>query len=279
MQRSPRKARDRDGPEIPSNLHGGSGSRPSDFADFTGLWVASSTGPAQVAAKDPMNSLSSAIQAPAGFHRFQRIPTCRSTLSTAGLYDLYTRYGQSVDKKALLLRRRNYPQVPPQPRGALYRGFQLYKSLLKHIDSAFFHEIWPYYHHHALDLYPDLEARLDPIPHKCGLWTVAFPGPAATCSKNTRSATHLLADGTPIRQCDTATAILATSDREGALAPSNGGGELQDRLRSNCVGSTRAPARIPMLHVEQKKRPGKSRASFGSTWNSAVGQRRSGITT
>lgn len=63
----------------------------------------------------PPDSFKSAIQCPGGFHRFQRIQRLRFTLSTAGLYDLYTRYGQSVDKKALLPAAENYPQVPPQP--------------------------------------------------------------------------------------------------------------------------------------------------------------------
>jgi len=188
------------------------------------------------------------MRARVGFHRIQGIQTDRSTLSTVGLYDLYTRYGQSVDKKALLRHRRNYPQVPPQPQGALYRGFQLYKFLLKHRDSAFFHEIWPYHHHHALDLYPDLEARLDPISSKHVLWTVSFPEAAATFSKTIASAHHLAANGTPTSSDHNPDHIR--SERE--LASSDVGAELQARLHSNAVGSTLEPARIPMLHVEQK---------------------------
>lgn len=109
------------------------------------------------------DSSKSEIRCPGRFHRFQRIRTIRFTLSTAGLYDLHTRYGQSVDKKALLPGSGNYPQVPPQPEAPLYRGFHPHKFLLNHADNTFLHEIWLYHHHHALDLYPDLEARLGSI--------------------------------------------------------------------------------------------------------------------
>jgi len=128
----------------------------------------------RVSAGDPADSLESTISCPGRFHRFQRIQSNRSTLSTAGLYDLYTRYGQSVDKKALLPCLRNYPQVPPQAERPIYRGFQVHKFLLNHVDKAFFHEIWLYHHHHALDLYPDLEARLAPICLESCLWTETF---------------------------------------------------------------------------------------------------------
>jgi hypothetical protein len=116
-------------PEISSNLRGVPGFRPSDFADFT-----STEGPLRdtsrvVPTDDPADSFKSAIRCPGGFHRFQEIQDARSTLSTGGMYDLYTRYGQSVDKKALLIRGENYPQVPPQPEGPLYRGFQAHKYL------------------------------------------------------------------------------------------------------------------------------------------------------
>lgn len=123
---------------------------------------------------DAANSVKSASQYPGGFHRFQVIQGIRSTMSTVGLYDLYTRYGQSVDKKALLTCAENYPQVPPQPEGPLYRGFQAHKSLLKQRDNAFLHEIWLYHHHHALDLYPDLEARHAPHLPPARVWTVPF---------------------------------------------------------------------------------------------------------
>lgn len=126
----------------------------------------------------PADSLKSGKPWPARFHRFQRNSHCRFTLSTAGLYDLYTRYGQSVDKKGLQRSVRNYPQVPPQPQGPLYRGFHANKSLLNHKDRLFFHEIWPYHHHHALDLYPDLEAWQGPNPPESTLWTVASAGTA-----------------------------------------------------------------------------------------------------
>ncbi|EAB7134107.1 hypothetical protein BZX17_24540, partial [Salmonella enterica subsp. enterica] len=72
----------------------------------------------------PADCFKSETQGPGGFHRFQEIRADRFTLSTAALYDLYTRYGQSVDKKAALHRPRNYPQVPPQAVGPVYRGFQ-----------------------------------------------------------------------------------------------------------------------------------------------------------
>lgn len=128
----------------------------------------------RVPADEPADSLKSAIPCPGRFHRFQRIQTDRFTLSTAALYDLYTRYGQSVDKKALLPCLRNYPQVPPQAGRPIYRGFQVHKFLLNQSDKVFFHEIWLYHHHHALDLYPDLEARLAPICIESSLWTAAF---------------------------------------------------------------------------------------------------------
>lgn len=60
------------------------------------------------------NSLKSADNGPARFHRFQEIRSTRSTPSTAGLYDLYTRCGRTVDKKGTFPSRQNYPQVPPQ---------------------------------------------------------------------------------------------------------------------------------------------------------------------
>lgn len=123
------------------------------------------------------------MRCPGGFHRFQRIRARRFTLSTAGLYDLYTRYGQTVDKKALLPDLRIYPQVPPQPEGPLYRGFQVHKSLQNQLDNAFLHEICAYHHHHALDLYPDLEARLAPIRPKPGLWTVMSADEAITAMR------------------------------------------------------------------------------------------------
>ncbi len=208
------------------------------------------------------------MRAPAGFHRIQGIQIDRSTLSTVGLYDLYTRYGQSVDKKALLLHRRNYPQVPPQPQGALYRGFQLYKSLLKHADSAFFHEIWPYHHHHALDLYPDLEARIDPISSKRVLWTVAFPEAAATPSKTIASAPHVVADGTPIKRRDAATAILITPDPTADLhrrmleanrRPRSTPTPLNQRLSQSeyqcSTWNKKTPGNVPgvvRFHVEQR---------------------------
>lgn len=208
------------------------------------------------------------MRAPAGFHRIQGIQTGCSTLSTAELYELYTRYGQSVDKKALLPGRRNYPQVPPQPQGALYRGFQLYKFLLKHGDSAFFHEIWPYHHHHALDLYPDLEARIDPISSKRVLWTVAFPEAAATPSKTIAGAPHVLADGTPIKRPDPATAILVTPDPtadlhrrmlEASCRPGSTPTPLHQRLSQReyqcSTWNKKTPGKVPgvvRFHVEQR---------------------------
>ncbi len=78
-----------------------------------------------------------------------------------------------MDKKALLPCPQNYPQVPPQAERPIYRGFQVHKLLLNHADKVFFHQIWLYHHHHALDLYPDLEARLAPIRPRSGLWTEA----------------------------------------------------------------------------------------------------------
>ncbi|WP_414490017.1 hypothetical protein, partial [Stenotrophomonas maltophilia] len=67
-----------------------------------------------------------------------------------------------------------------QPEGPLYRGFQLHKSLENQLDNAFFHEIWAYHHHHALDLYPDLEARPALIRPQSGLWTVTSADEATT---------------------------------------------------------------------------------------------------
>lgn len=85
-----------------------------------------------------------------------------------------------MDKKALLPGSGNYPQVPPQPETPLYRGFHPHKFLLNHADNTFFHEIWLYHHHHALDLYPDLEARLGPICPEWVLWTERISGTAST---------------------------------------------------------------------------------------------------
>lgn len=139
------------------------------------------TQPACASMTHAMNCLKSTGQGTAAFHRFQRIQTSRSTLSTAGLYDLYTRYGQSVDKKATFSRWENYPQLPPQPQGPIYRGFQVHKYHLNQTDSPVFHEIWPYHHHHALDLYPDLKARAAPCRQKSGLWTVASAEGGSAC--------------------------------------------------------------------------------------------------
>ncbi|WP_180851888.1 hypothetical protein [Stenotrophomonas maltophilia] len=91
-----------------------------------------------------------------------------------------------MDKKALLPAAENYPQVPPQPEGPLYRGFQLYKFLLNHADNWFFHEICLYHHHHALDLYPDLEARLGLIRPESILWTEAFAEAAGIAASAAR---------------------------------------------------------------------------------------------
>lgn len=132
-----------------------------------------------------------------GFHRFQRIQPVRFTLSTAGLYDLYTRYGQTVDKKALLPDLPNYPQVPPQPEGPLYRGFQLHKSLENQLDNAFFHEIWAHHHHHALDLYPDLEARPALIRPQPTLWTVTSADEATTAIADAIRFIHPTRSGHP----------------------------------------------------------------------------------
>ncbi|WP_268647419.1 hypothetical protein, partial [Escherichia coli] len=80
---------------------------------------------------------------------------------------------------------RIYPQVPPQPEGPLYRGFQVHKSIKNQLDNAFFHEIWAYHHHHALDLYPDLEARLASIRPQPGLWTVTSADEATAALRPT----------------------------------------------------------------------------------------------
>lgn len=117
------------------------------------------------------HSLKSADGGPARFHRFQEIPSIRSTPSTAGLYDLYTRCGRTVDKKGTFPSHQNYPQDPPQARWPIYRGFQPYKVLLNQKHSLLLHEIWPYHHHQAFDLYPDLEAREAPNFRERGLWT------------------------------------------------------------------------------------------------------------
>lgn len=96
-----------------------------------------------------------------------------STSSTAGMYDLCTASAQAVDKKSSFLTSGNYPQVPPQAHSPLYRGFRYHKNQINQRVDGVFHEIWPYHHHQAFDLYPDLKAwkgRKHPVP---GLWTAS----------------------------------------------------------------------------------------------------------
>ncbi|HDS0950223.1 TPA: hypothetical protein QDZ34_002615 [Stenotrophomonas maltophilia] len=142
------------------------------FHGFFDVWHGDSISAGTHAPDERRNSLKSASQGRATFHRFQEIRGLRFTLSTAGLYDLYTRYGQSVDKKACFASLEIYPQLPPQPQGLLYRGFQVYKDVLNQRHKPIFHQIWPYHHHHALDLYPDLKAWTAPNGQLLGLWTV-----------------------------------------------------------------------------------------------------------
>lgn len=168
---------------------------------------------------------------PGGFHRFQGIRARRFTLSTAGLYDLYTRYGQTVDKKALLPDLRNYPQVPPQPEGPLYRGFQVHKSLQNQLDNAFLHEIWAYHHHHALDLYPDLEARPAPIRTQRDLWTVASADEATAALRPTICFTPPASSGN-VHQAEDPE--LRTRPKLAGQRPSQQPGFLP--RRADCIG-------------------------------------------
>ncbi|WP_224945880.1 hypothetical protein, partial [Klebsiella pneumoniae] len=59
------------------------------------------------------------------------------------------------------------------------------KFVQNQLDNTFFHEIWAYHHHHALDLYPDLEARLAPIRPQPGLWTVKSAAEATAALRPT----------------------------------------------------------------------------------------------
>lgn len=241
----------------------------------------------RVPADEPADSLKSTVPCPGRFHRFQRNQTDRSTLSTAALYDLYTRYGQSVDKKALLPCLRNYPQVPPQAGRPIYRGFQVHKFLLNQSDKVFFHEIWLYHHHHALDLYPDLEARLAPICIESSLWTAAF-AEGSPSRRDARSSVPVWPDlgtGDEYRILHLDFRSIATRHcYDPAILFSTIETNIPERQRistepidgSDVVRRT-ASSRCSTWNL-QKKRPGRSRASFGSTWNSSC-QRRSGITT
>ncbi len=194
------------------------------------------------------------MRCPGGFHRFQGFRARRFTLSTAGLYDLYTRYGQTVDKKALLPDLRNYPQVPPQPEGPLYRGFQVHKSLQNQLDNAFLHEIWAYHHHHALDLYPDLEARPAPIRPQRDLWTVASADEATAALRPTICFTPPASSGN-VHQAEDPE--RHTRSRAAGQRPSSQPGFQS--LSADCIGRA---ARI-------NRQPAISRKPFTHTWRSA----------
>lgn len=209
------------------------------------------------------------MRCPGGFHRFQGIRARRFTLSTAGLYDLYTRYGQTVDKKALLPDLRNYPQVPPQPEGPLYRGFQVHKYLKNQLDNAFLHEIWAYHHHHALDLYPDLEARLAPTRPQRDLWTVASADEATAALRPTICFTPPASSGN-VHQSETQNGILDRKRLDSAQAhnlDSNRSAPIASEGQPASIGNQQSQGRyspipgdpaIAMLHVEPaKKTPGK----------------------
>lgn len=193
------------------------------------------------------------MRCPGGFHRFQGIRARRFTLSTAGLYDLYTRYGQTVDKKALLPDLRNYPQVPPQPEGPLYRGFQVHKYLQNQLDNAFLHEIWAYHHHHALDLYPDLEARPAPIRPQRDLWTVASADEATAALRPTICFTPPASSGNVHQSEDPE---RHTRSKAAGQRPSSQPGFQS--LSTDCIGRA---ARI-------NRQPAISRKAFTHTWRS-----------
>lgn len=220
------------------------------------------------------------MRCPVGFHRFQGIRARRFTLSTAGLYDLYTMYGQAVDKKALLPGLRNYPQVPPQPEGPLYWGFQVHKSLQNQLDNEFLHEIWAYHHHHALDLYPDLEARPAPIRPQRDLWTVASADEATAALRPTICFTPPASSGNVHQAEDPelpySTEVGWAAPKSATWIPTAQGrlhrrGNQEQSASSNLEQGIHPDVEIrrsPMLHVEPaKKTPGNIPGVFGSTWN------------
>ncbi len=243
----------------PESFHSAraAGRRSPDFNEFSSI---SRMPPGRLDGRfgdEPAVSFKSVGRCPGGFHRFQEIQTSRFTLSTGTMYDLYTTYGQSVDKKTVFSPARNYPQVHPQPDVPLYRGFQVHKTFTNQIDNAFFHQIWRYHHHHALDLYPDLEARQDPIRHERALWTVASAGPATTALKHEISFAR--------RNCPPSTLTENLPEfwqwQPKSIGPFTGGAASELLLLSSSRQCST---------WNQKKRPGRSRASFGSTWNSAT---------
>lgn len=184
-----------------------------------------------------------------------------------------------MDKKALLPGSGNYPQVPPQPETPLYRGFHPHKFLLNHADNTFFHEIWLYHHHHALDLYPDLEARLGPICPEWVLWTERISGTASTVAaawmrfgiRPARSIATALRPQVPARSNMIRRQSLAST--QSPVASSAWEAKRTQPGPSRKMLSVRNPCWkgfSPMIHVERKKkRPGASRASLCSTWNQA----------
>jgi hypothetical protein len=82
-----------------SNPAGSQGPRRPDFAIPKTVSPAHGLTSHRYRSRCCSNSLKSAINAPARFHRFQEIQSGSSTPSTADLYDLYTRCGRTVDKK------------------------------------------------------------------------------------------------------------------------------------------------------------------------------------
>jgi len=91
-------------PGNPSNLQRKAGHGPSEFNDSRPCVRTSCAPRSRSRRKWPADFLKSAMPSPGRFHRFQEIHAVRFTLSTATMYDLYTRYGQFVDKKAILTR-------------------------------------------------------------------------------------------------------------------------------------------------------------------------------
>lgn len=132
----------------------------------------------------------------------------------------------------------------------------------------FFHEIWPYHHHQALDLYPDLKARHTAICAKPGLWTVApaeQAGGAETRALPTMCQAAIDAGMRgPERSRPGQSATTPDTDQrnEYRLRPS---APLKNRAVWRNQGLS--PRHGPMLHVEQKKRPGRIPGVIGSTWN------------
>lgn len=145
-----------------------------------------------------------------------------------------------MDKKADRRQPEFCPQVIPQPYQQFRGGFRAHKILIFQRVELLIHKIWPYHHHQALDLYPDLIA-----------WS-SGKGWQAGCGQQLPPS-------------------AVSSTRPASLQTTSVG------ILANCLPSA-AASLIPifrprlglavMIHVEPKKNARTSRALSCSTWNS-----------